>query len=139
MNPPPQQRRFLELTIVGSGKSLYIPSDAVLTYEQVPEGKNEHFPQASTFLRYDYGEGLSFALVDQPMEEVKELVSTNGFLELHLVDEAEIYVKDVLIQAIQEVEDDGVSATRLSVTLGGEIGSLFVKDSFADIKTQRGG
>ena len=135
----PQNRRFLELTIVGSDKALYIPSDAVLTYEFVPKGKNPHFPEAGCFLRYDYGEGLSFAIVNEPLDQLKEEIGSEGFLDLHLVDESEIYVKENLIEAIQEVVDEGVDATRLSVNLGGQIGSLFVKNSFQDIKQKRGG
>lgn len=132
-------RKFLELSIVGSGKALYIPSDAILTYEFVPEGKNPNIPNAGTFIRYDYGEGLSFAFVDQSLDDLKTEVGTDGFLDLELVDDAPIYIKNHLIEAIQEVDDEGDEATRLSVNLGGQVGSLYVKNSFQDIKQKRGG
>jgi hypothetical protein len=130
-------RRFLELSIAGSGKALYIPTESVLTYEHVPEGKNEMFPDGGSFLRYDYGEGLSFAIVVQPISQLKDEIGTVGFLQLHLIDDAEIFVKNEIVEAVQEVEDEGVESTRLSIRIGGQIGSLFVNDSFETIKTQR--
>lgn len=131
------QRQFLELSIAGTGKALYLPVDSVLTYEHVPKGKTEHFPDGGSFLRYDYGEGLSFAIVDQAIEQLINDIGTEGFVGLHMVDDSPIYIKDVLIQAIQEVDDEGVEATRLSINLGGQVGPVFVKESYEEIKAQR--
>jgi hypothetical protein len=134
MNP---QRKFLELTMMGKGKKLYIPSDSVLSYEFVAEGKNPSFPEAGTFVRYDYGEGLSFAIVNEGIEYLKEQVGTEGFLQFHLVDDAELWLKDGLIIAIQEQEDEDIEMTRLSLNLNGQVGSLMVKETYEDIKKLR--
>ena len=133
MQPTPQ-RRFLELTMVGTEKKLYMPADAVLTYEFVPEGKNPNFPETGTFLRYDFGEGLSFAIVRESLEQLKEEVGTDGFIQLHLLDDAELYIKSQLFIAAQEKEDEGIQATQISLNLNGQVGSVFVKEKFEEIK-----
>lgn len=135
----PTPRKFLELTLTGSGKALYLPSDSILSYEFVPEGKNEDFPETGTFLRYNYGEGLMFAIVAEELDKVREQVGTDGFLHLHLIDDEELYLRNDLIIAMQEKEDENITATQISLRLDGQVGSLFVKDSFADIKKQREG
>lgn len=131
------QRRFLELTIAGAGKKLFMPADAVLTYEEVPEGKNPHFPEAGTFLRYDFGEGLAFSIVTEDIEAVKAEVGTDIYFSLRQIDDAQMYVRKDLLIAAQEKEDEEITATQLSLSLGGQVGSLFVKNSYEEIKAQR--
>lgn len=137
----PPARKFLEMTLVGDKpKKLYMPSDAVLTFEDVPEGKNPAFPQRGTFLRYDYGEGLAFAIVAEQLEQLKEEIGTEGFVQFSMLDGAEFYTKKHLILAIQEKTDEeaNIDATQLSLTLGGQVGSIFVTDKFEDIKVKMG-
>lgn len=132
------QRRFMELSIAGSEKALYIPSDSVLTYETVPKDKNPHFPDEGTFIRYDFGEGLAFAIVNELIDVVKEQVGTDGFLGLHLIEDSELFLRQGLVVAMQEQEDEGISATKLSVTMGGQVGSLLVKETFKEIQALQG-
>lgn len=134
--PQPTTQQFLELTIAGSNKKLYMPTSSVLTYEEVPEGKNEHFPDRGSFIRYDYGEGLAFAIVKQTMDILEQQIGAEGFLVLKLIDEAPLYVRKHLVVALQEQEDEGVSATKISLMLGGQVGSLYVTDDFESIKAQ---
>jgi hypothetical protein len=136
--PQPQQRRFLELTLAGSDKKLYLPADAILSYEQVLEGKNPHFPKEGGFLRYDYGEGLMFSLVSDTIEKLEEEIGTEGFITLTLTDDSKLQLKDYLIVAIQEVEEEGGDHTRISIILQNQVGSLLVKESFKEIQEKRG-
>lgn len=139
IKPAPTTRSFLELTLVGEKpKTLYIPTGSVLTYEDVPEGKNPAFPQRGTFLRYDFGEGLAFAIVAQSIEQLKEEIGTEGFLQFTMMDDAEIYLRNGLIVAVQEKEDtdSNVTATQVSLNLNGQVGSIFIKDTYEEMKLQ---
>lgn len=129
--------RFLELTIVGEKpKKLYMPASSVLTYEEVPEGKNEQYPTSGTFLRYDYGEGLSFAFVSEPISEVRDVIGINDFLSLRGLDGGDFYVKKSVFVAAQEQESDGVEATKITLQMSGQVGSLFVADPVSKITEQ---
>jgi hypothetical protein len=132
------QRRFLELTLAGEKpKKLYMPGEAVLSYEEVPKDKNPTFPNGGVFLRYDFGEGLAFALVQESLEQVQEQVGEEGFIELALLDDAKLRLREHLIVAMQEREDEGIEATSVSITINGQVGSLLVKDTYEEIKAKK--
>lgn len=132
------KQNFLELTIVGDkDKKLFIPTHSVLTYEHVPEGKNPNFEGEGTFLRYDFGQGAMFALVKEKFNGIKEWIGTEGFIQLNLLDDAELQLREHLITAIHEREHEDIELTEISLPLNGQVTSLFVKNSLKDIRAKQ--
>ena len=131
-------RKFLELTLAGNDKKLYIPSDSIRTYEEVPEGKNPEYPNAATFLRYDYGAGLMFALVMEPVTTIYGEVGDQGWVALNTIDDSVLMIRNELVTAIQEKrdEDADIDATEIVININGSIGSLIVKNPLEEIKPQ---
>jgi hypothetical protein len=131
--------QFLELTVAAEKpKTLYIPTASIISYEEVPEGKNDSFPDGKTFVRYDYGQGLSYAMLVDTMDKLREEIGQEGYLNLRLMDGAELNLRGDMIIAMEEKEDEGVDLTQLSLALGNQMGALFVADKVKDIIAQRG-
>lgn len=126
------------MTIAGEKpKKLLIPHNSVLLYEYVPAGKNEQFPDGGTFIRYDFGGGLQFALVTEDYNSVASAIGFEGYMHLLLADGAPVSILKVLFMGAMEVEDDGIELTQLFLNIGGKPAPLLVKESVEEIKTAR--
>jgi hypothetical protein len=148
--------KWLELELA-NGNGLDIPAHSILAFEQLSPGKVPQWPNANTFIRFDYGMGMQQEALNTTIGELERLVKKaqpsdqpDPFVKLTNSDGTDTYFRKEGITGLKgikfteeelaEVKDPDAKHIRcqVAVNLSGQLINFFVREENHGIKILMG-
>lgn len=141
---------FIDL-VTPSGQDLSIPASSIKTFESLRPGKNPHFPNASAFLRFDFGTGPLEQLVSTPFDDIEKVVFFNAggqgrWLKVShpdgdqlriLKEDVRAYSTAATPEVVDEGDDTPQPKTVIQLALpNGQIAPFNLAESVEDVRKQ---